>query len=256
VGGPIGLERLPGARAEAEDIARAWPADAGPVDLLVAGAADEATFKRDAPGHRVIHVATHGVMVADTCAERASSGTRGVGGVASLAAAHPRRTKSAETAASGAPVEAPTPPRPTSPWLGRQVWLALAGANRPPSPSGDENEGLLTAEEVTTLDLRGTDWVVLSACQSGLAAPWPREGVLGMRRAFQLAGARAVIASQWPVADDATREWMNALYAARARGLAAGPALCEASRTVLKARRRQGRPTAPFYWAAFTASGE
>ncbi|HTK31558.1 MAG TPA: CHAT domain-containing tetratricopeptide repeat protein [Candidatus Saccharimonadaceae bacterium] len=256
VGGPIGLERLPGARAEAEDIARRWPADAGPVDLLVAGAADEATFKRDAPGHRVIHVATHGVMVADTCAERAASGTRGVGGVALLAAAHPRHTQSAAAPASGAAVEAPTPPRTTSPWLGRQVWLALAGANRPPSPTGDENEGLLTAEEVTTLDLRGTDWVVLSACQSGLAAPWPREGVLGMRRAFQLAGARAVIASQWPVADDATREWMNALYEARARGLTAGPALCEASRTVLTARRRQGRPTAPFYWAAFTASGE
>jgi CHAT domain-containing protein len=140
-------------------------------------------------------------------------------------------------------------------WLRGRVWLALAGANRPLAEAADENEGLLTAEEVVTLDLRGADWVVLSACQSGVAPTWSREGVLGMRRAFHLAGARAVIASQWPVADAATREWMSALYAARADHRTAGAALREACRSVLAARRRDGRPTLPFYWAAFTSTG-
>ena len=51
---------------------------------------------------------------------------------------------------------------------------------------------LLTAEEVSTLDLAGTDWVVLSACHSGVGEAWAREGQLGMRRAFHLAGARTV----------------------------------------------------------------
>jgi CHAT domain-containing protein len=139
----------------------------------------------------------------------------------------------------------------------RRVWLALAGANQAREHEVDENEGLLTAEEVLTLDLEGTDWVVLSACHSGLADAWSREGAQGMRRAFDLAGARTVIASQWAVEDASTLEWMNALYAARARGTtSASAAVQSASRHVLTARRKGGRSTHPFYWAAFSATGE
>jgi CHAT domain-containing protein len=99
--------------------------------------------------------------------------------------------------------------------------------------------------------------VVLSACRSGTGESWSREGVLGMRRAFHLAGARTVIASEWSVDDDATREWMDALYAARAHGAgSAAAAVASASRTILAQRRHAGRSTHPFYWAAFSASGE
>jgi CHAT domain-containing protein len=141
--------------------------------------------------------------------------------------------------------------------MGRRVWLALAGANHARAHVEDENEGLLTAEEVLTLDLEGTDWVVLSACHSGIAETWSREGTLGMRRAFDLAGARTVIASAWAVEDNSTREWMAALYAARTAGApTAAQALESASRTVLAARRAAERSTHPFYWAAFAASGE
>jgi CHAT domain-containing protein len=106
------------------------------------------------------------------------------------------------------------------------------------------------------LDLRGTDWVVLSACHSGYAQAWAREGVLGMRRAFHLAGAGSVIASRWAVADESTREWMSELYAARGRGAHAAAATSEASRTVLTRRRAEQRTTHPFYWAAFSSIGE
>jgi CHAT domain-containing protein len=147
--------------------------------------------------------------------------------------------------------------RHPSPWLGRKVLLALANANHTRDHAIDENEGLLTAEEVATLDLHGVEWVVLSACQSAAGEAWGREGVLGMQRAFRLAGARTVIASQWSVDDDATREWMRALYEARVRGLSrAGDAMNAASKVVLEARRRSLRSTHPFYWAAFTSSGE
>jgi CHAT domain-containing protein len=244
---PLSLPPLPAARAEVEDIGRSWPAAQGRAQVLVGGLAGESRVKLEAPGHAVIHIATHGVVVEDTCGASVGAGTRGVGGVEPL-------TSDARVAGHRKS-SAPAPRRTAAPWLGRRVWLALAGANRPPSETRDENEGLLTAEEVVTLDLRGTEWVVLSACHSGLAPAWAREGVLGMRRAFHMAGARAVIASQWSVADESTREWMDALYAARARGATrAAEAITEASRHVLAARRHSGRSTHPFYWAAFTAT--
>lgn len=232
-GDTLALPPLPFAAAEAEDVAGQWKHGAGDVVLLVGGAATESAFKSAAPGREVIHIATHGILVDAECVQGAE-GSRGVGGVQ------------------------PVTEDSTSDklWIGRRVWLALAGANRTPDGTGDENEGLLTAEEVVLMDLRGTDWVVLSACQSGLAEPWAREGALGMQRAFQLAGARAVIASHWSIGDESTLEWMQALYAARARGSGAGAAVTEASREVLEARRADGRSTHPFYWAAFTASGD
>ncbi len=249
-GQPLVLPSLPAARAEIEDIARRWPAEEGAAQLLVGESAGELRFKQEAPGHLVIHLATHGVVVEDTCGTAAGAGTRGLGGV------EPIPTKSSQRAPDRqAPMATATAP-PVTLRLGRQVWLALAGANRAPTEAPDENEGLLTAEEIVTLDLRGTDWVVLSACHSGLAPAWAREGVLGMRRAFHLAGARAVIASQWPVGDQSTREWMALLYAGRARGATAGAAVGGACRGVLTARRRAGRSTHPFHWAAFAATGE
>ncbi len=253
----IALAQLPGARAEVDEIAREWNADhpGAPATLLVGAAGSERAFKADAPGREVLHIATHGILWGDRCAP-VYAGLRGVGGMVPLKPA----TKSKRPASSRPPpasAAAPSPAAPpASPWSGRRVWLALAGANRARAGAADENEGLLTADEVVTLDLSDVDWVVLSACQSGVGQQWPLEGSIGMRRAFQLAGARAVIASQWSIADEATREWMRALYMARAgSATSASAAMREASRSVLESRRRDGRDTHPFYWAAFTATG-
>jgi CHAT domain-containing protein len=231
-------------------IAAAWPEGAGPARVLTGAEAGEAALKRDAPGRTVLHLATHGIVVADSCGP-AIPGTRGVGGLGDVA--EPAKRPSPATIA---PAAAPESPRRESVWSERQVWLALAGANRPLDPARGADEGLLTAEEVATLDLRETDWVVLSACHSGLATAWGREGVLGMGRAFLLAGARGVIAARWPVGDESAREWMMRLYEARARGLGAGAAVRAAARATLAARRASGRSTHPFHWAAFTASGD
>lgn len=228
---------LPGTEREIEAIAREQGVD---VQLLRGAAADEAAFKRLAPGRRIIHLATHAVALDDLCAD-GQPGVRGVGGVAMI---------------EGTPPGPGAEEAPSSPWLGRRVVLALAGANGA-AGHDDENEGLLTAEEVSTLDLQGTGWVVLSACGSGVGDTWNREGVLGLTRAFRLAGARAVIASQWSVDDASTCEWMSALHRARVRGATkAGDAMGEASREILKARRADGRGTHPFHWAAFTATGD
>ncbi len=252
------LAALPGARAEVDAIVAAWPGSEGPARVLSGAEAAEAAVKREAPGHAVLHIATHGIVVSDSC-QAEVEGTRGVGGITTI-----ESEKTGSAARKKPPASATAPGasaarialRRESVWSERQVWLALAGANRPPDASRGADEGLLTAEEIATLDLRGTSWVVLSACHSGLANAWAREGVLGMGRAFLLAGADAVIAARWPIGDETTREWMSHLYAARGRGLSAGEAVTAATRSALAARRKDGRPTHPFHWAAFTSNGE
>ena len=135
--------------------------------------------------------------------------------------------------------------------------LAFAGANRRAAAGHDEDDGILTAEEVASLNLQGTEWAVLSACDTGLGEIKAGEGVFGLRRAFQIAGARTVIMSLWSVDDQATRLWMRALYDGRLnKNLNTADAVREASLTVLRARRARGQSTHPFYWAAFVAAGD
>jgi tetratricopeptide (TPR) repeat protein len=94
--------------------------------------------------------------------------------------------------------------------------LALAGANRSgkadAGETADGNEGILTAEEIGTQNLDGVELVVLSACESGLGKQASGEGLLGLQRSFQSAGARNVVASLWPVDDQATCALMKVFY--------------------------------------------
>ncbi|HXR09279.1 MAG TPA: CHAT domain-containing protein, partial [Candidatus Acidoferrales bacterium] len=98
---------------------------------------------------------------------------------------------------------------------------------------------------------------VLSACDTGLGAIQAGEGVFGLRRAFQLAGARTVIMSLWQVDDDSTRLWMEALYRAHfLRGASTAESVRSATMTVLAHRRAAHVSTHPLYWASFLAAGE
>jgi CHAT domain-containing protein len=135
--------------------------------------------------------------------------------------------------------------------------LALAGANLRDSAAAGEDDGILTAEEVASLDLSGTEWAVLSACRSGVGPIAVGEGVLGLRRAFQVAGARTVIASLWPVGDAAARRWMQALYRSRFdEGLSTAEAVRAAELEVLRQLRAVGAAETPFEWAAVQAAGD
>ena len=98
---------------------------------------------------------------------------------------------------------------------------------------------------------------MLSACDTGLGEIKAGEGVFGLRRAFQIAGARTIIMSLWSVEDQATRLWMRTLYEGRfQRHLTTADAVREAGLSVLRERRNKGQSTHPFYWAAFVAAGE
>jgi CHAT domain-containing protein len=135
--------------------------------------------------------------------------------------------------------------------------LVLAGANRRLEQDEGGEDGILTAEEITTLDLSGARWIVLSACETGLGDIATGEGVFGLRRAFQIAGAGCIIMSLWSVDDESTQSWMIELYRGRLeRGLSTVEAVREATTGLLSKRRDQNKSTHPFYWAAFVAAGD
>jgi CHAT domain-containing protein len=229
------FEPLPETTREVRTVASLWVEP--PVQVLERGAANERAFKQSAPGHRVLHLATHGFFLGSSCSP-ALSGTRAVG---ALAAANLQN------------------PRPNAGMIDNPLLLsglALAGANRRAQASHGDEDGILTAEEVASLQLSGVEWAVLSACDTGLGEVKVGEGILGLRRAFHIAGVRTVIMSLWSVDDNAAGEWMKALYLARTRELTTSDAGHQASLTVLRSRRTAGRTTHPFYWAAFTAAGD
>ncbi|AGY56754.1 tetratricopeptide repeat protein [Gloeobacter kilaueensis] len=127
--------------------------------------------------------------------------------------------------------------------------LALAGFNTRKSGSDD---GVLTALEVSGLDLQGTQLVVLSACDTGLGEVADGEGVYGLKRALTLAGAESQLLSLWKVADEPTKALMVDYY--RQLSLQAGRA---AALRTAQLRMLGSREYAhPFYWAAFIPSGD
>jgi CHAT domain-containing protein len=79
--------------------------------------------------------------------------------------------------------------------------------------------------------------------------------LLGLRRAFAVAGASTLITSLWPVQDDATVEWMRLLYAGRLEGMTTAEAVHHATLQALRTRRDAGRSTHPFYWGGFVGAG-
>lgn len=131
--------------------------------------------------------------------------------------------------------------------------LALAGANSwlggASLPEAAEN-GLLTAEDVSAMDLRQTELAVLSACETGLGESQFGEGVMGLRRAFVLAGARTLVMSLWKVPDAATADLMTAFYDLLLAGVPRAEALRQAQ------RRLKERYPDPFYWGAFVCQGD
>jgi CHAT domain-containing protein len=157
--------------------------------------------------------------------------------------------------------------------------VVLSGANLGPAldaqglPLGDD--GVLTGEEVVGLDLSRTDLVVLSACETGLGDLAGGEGVFGLQRSFEMAGAATCVASLWQVPDEATQRLMTRFYEnlwqKRMGKLAAlreaqlwlrreaitQPEIVRGAHTTPE----DGPPAVagrlpPYYWAAFVLSGD
>ena len=125
--------------------------------------------------------------------------------------------------------------------------LMLSGGNKAwqgdAIPEGIE-DGVLTAKEISRMDLRGTELVVLSACETGLGDV-SSEGVFGLQRSFKQAGVQTLVMSLWEVSDKATSYMMTQFYSNLLSGKDKRSAFLEAKR-----KCKEQFPY-PQYWAAF-----
>ena len=125
--------------------------------------------------------------------------------------------------------------------------LLLADANSTLRGSNEKtplNDGIITAEEIAMLDLRNTELVVLSACETAIGVNL-QEGFGGLVRAFKNAGVKSILASLWKVPDDATAKLMTSFYKLFLSGIEMHLALKMAQKEVSKLYPD------PYYWAGF-----
>ena len=103
---------------------------------------------------------------------------------------------------------------------------------------------MLTAQEVTQIDMRKNDLVVLSACETGLGDIKGSEGVYGLQRALKMAGVKYIIMSLWQIPDKETVEFMSAFY----NNLLKDKEIKKAFYDAQKAMRAKYDP---YFWGAF-----
>lgn len=132
----------------------------------------------------------------------------------------------------------------------RRSGLAFAGAQK--AWDGEEipkgiDDGVMLAQEIASMDLAGTDLVVLSACETGLGEI-NSEGVFGLQRAFKKAGVQTLIMSLWKVHDEATALFMQTFYGNLLSGKSKRDSFA-AAQMALREHRDYGKD--PAYWAAF-----
>ncbi|NJM54961.1 MAG: CHAT domain-containing protein [Verrucomicrobiae bacterium] len=233
---------LPGSEAEARCVSALLGADS---TLRLGAAAREAELKA-VVSPRVLHLATHGFFLPD----QELTPTNGLREDWLLAGAF------ATDRRGGMDGMIRTPPRPSATdWENPLIrcGIALAGANRARQfTNAVAEDGLLTGLEAAMLNLQGTELVILSACDSGSGEVKIGEGVMSLRRAFRIAGAETVLASHWPVSDEATRQLMTE-FIRRWRG---GESRLEAWRGAQLALLKSDKFSDPYFWSAFTLTGQ
>jgi tetratricopeptide (TPR) repeat protein len=214
--------RLPGTASEVKAISAALP---GSSVYLGPQALEGALYTLKGP--RVLHLATHGFFLPGGQA----------GGDARTAVLPIRSAGQAQE----------------NPLL--RSGIVLAGANTSLRQGG--GEGVVTAEELLNLNLRGTELVVLSACETGLGDVMAGEGVFGLRRSLMQAGAQGLVMSLWSVPDKETGELMAAFYKnLLAGGMDRPAALRQAIMDTRKLSKERNGVDNPYFWGAFVYMGE
>ncbi|MCH9680488.1 MAG: CHAT domain-containing protein, partial [Deltaproteobacteria bacterium] len=224
IGSPTGAE-LPGVRREVDAINDTF-------DDVVMALGDQATEGRMHELERpwIVHVATHGAF---------DTGRPG--------------SRYHELAIPPEPGRPGGVPRASTAWHTFDDPMFHSYLELSPEPvESSVFDGRLTAYEVSGLDLRGTQLVVLSGCETGLGMIEVGEGVLGLRRALSVAGAETLLMSLWRISDDNAANLLGPYYQRLARGQGRGEALRARQLELLRSREFEH----PHHWAQFIVLGE
>jgi CHAT domain-containing protein/tetratricopeptide (TPR) repeat protein len=219
--GVLEWDRLNGTRAEGQTVAGMLGVQPWLGDQVLAARV------KGCRSPRILHLATHGFFLADQERDPNQEGWVVGGGLGRL---------------SGLRLDNPL----------LRSGLVLAGANtwhRHGNLPDEAENGHLTAEDISGLDLLDTELVVLSACETGLGEVHTGEGVFGLQRAFVLAGAKSLVMSLWSVPDEPTQELMEDFYRRILSSQPRTDALHEAQRTL------RAKYPDPFCWGAFVCLG-
>jgi CHAT domain-containing protein len=244
--GNVFLSALPGTEKECAGLKAKAEASGVPCRVFLGAEATEAQL-RAIKSPRILHLATHGFFLPETKDDPlGDDGKLGRGRVDSALETQNGRKM---------PVVLKNPMHRSG--------LALAGAQRtldawargevPPN----ENDGIVTAEEVAGLKLKGTWLVVLSACDTGTGEAKAGEGVLGLRRGFVQAGCQNLLMTLWPISDETTLQIMLDFYARAFSSGNAPKSLVDVQRDwLLKLRKEKGLLYAVNRAGPFTMSSQ
>ena len=219
------VEYLEWSKLEVENINNLLKKQKLRVNVYTATMANEESIKAiSGKKQNILHIATHGFFWTDSIANKQEYFT-------------PRSVSTTD--------QAPVSIDPLN-----RCGLYFAGANLALSGNRSElpetvQDGILTAKEVSLLDLRETDLVVLSACETGKGEV-TGDGVFGLQRAFKMAGVQTIIMSLWPVNDQATQLLMTEFYN---NWIGKHQSKREAFRNAQKTVRTKYEE--PEYWAGF-----
>lgn len=190
--------------------------------LFTLSQANEESFKANSGASpNLFHIATHGFFYPNMKDEGCQAFLRGIKGLENVN--HAQATLS-------------------------RAGILFSGANRAwrgENTVEDIDDGILTAEEVSHLNLSNTDMVVLSACETGLGENIASEGVFGLQRAFKLAGVQTLVMSLWKVPDVETSKLMTLFYNNWLGGMNKHEAFQAAQQKIKESHSN------PYFWAGF-----
>jgi CHAT domain-containing protein/tetratricopeptide (TPR) repeat protein len=219
--GGLKANPLPATKIEVENISLTLKSKGWQVNSYLAENASETNIKKQ-ESPRILHIATHGYFFPDIPIDK--DNTRFLGMDRKQVVQDPMLR-------SG---------------------LLFTGANK--TLKGEETKGengLLSAAEASLLDLRETELVVLSACETGKGEVKNSEGVYGLRKAFSDAGAKNIIMSLWKVDDKVTQEFMSRFYEIWLNDKTTIREAFNKTQLEIKAKYPE-----PYYWGAFILVGE
>ncbi len=230
---------LPGTQSEVQQISNFLTKQKHSIDLYTSLDANEGNIKEKAQKANVLHFSTHGFFYPDPEQVRAEIKEETLG--EDIFFRGDMDTSDLQRKSNYANWSFVINKNPLM-----RSGLVLAGANdvwqRNAMEEGED--GILTAQEVSNLDLRNTKLVVLSACETGLGDIKGSEGVFGLQRAFKMAGAEYLIMSLWQVPDKETAEFMELFY----KNLVKVKDIPKAFNLTQQVMRKKYDP---YYWAAF-----